>query len=108
MALPVVFVWRQRDCEWRWRYMEDDLVLTSNETYETEAHAEGAASVAYPGVRVVVDEEVPPPTDEPRGRRARRPSGRILMAAVLGIVLGAAFAVAVEALERKVVRRRRR
>ena len=78
-ARPHVEVWRQPNGEWRWRYVEVDgderIELPSNEPDSTCDEAVHKASIAYPGLTIVVAE---PPRDDPEeghgpsGRRRRR------------------------------------
>lgn len=108
MALPLVFVWRQRDGSWRWRYMDDVVVLTSNETYEDEGRAERAARIAYPRVRVVREDDVALGPTIAGGSGDRRGVVGALPWVAIGALLGAALAVAMEAIERRQERKKRR
>ncbi|HZD74405.1 MAG TPA: hypothetical protein VE776_11070 [Actinomycetota bacterium] len=99
--MGVVEIWRESPEFWRWRYTEppspgsDELVLLSNDVYETRQEAVEAATTAYPGVPVL-DLERPPgaPPEQPTG------GGRVRMRRTLAL-LGVALALLALRLRRR-------
>ena len=95
-ARPHVEVWQQPNGEWRWRYVEqhgeERVELPSNEPDSTCDEAVHKASIAYPGLTIVV---TTPPRDDPeeghgpsgRPRPRRRGRGRRVVLLLVGAVV---------------------
>jgi hypothetical protein len=102
--MGVVEIWRESPEFWRWRYTEppspgsDELVLLSNDVYETHEQAVEAATAAYPGVPVLELERPPGAPPEPAAA-----GGRVRMRRTLALL-----GVAVALLALRLRRRRRR
>jgi hypothetical protein len=99
--MGIVEVWRESPEFWRWRYTEppspgtEELVLLSNDVYETRQEAVEAATAAYPGVSVLQLDRPPGAPPEPAAS-----GGRVLMRRTLAL-LGVALALLALRLRRR-------